>query len=134
MPYQKDLSLKEKIKILDKIETKPPNTPLRELEAFLGASKSALARLKTNESVICEQWSAVCTATAKNGNVANRKRKREGKDPDVEEALDKWFTVVTERGVIVTGSLLKKKVDKFAESIGHGDFQATDGWGKYGMT
>ncbi len=59
MPRRKDLSLKEKIKILDKIKTKVPNTPLRELETFLGVSKSAIARLKTNESVICEQWNGL---------------------------------------------------------------------------
>ncbi len=74
MPRRKDLSLKEKIKILDKIKTKAPNTPLREFETFLGVSKSAIAQLKTNESVIREQWNAVCN-TMKNGNVASRKRK-----------------------------------------------------------
>ncbi len=43
--------------------------------------------------------------------------------------LNKWFGVVTERGVSVNnGPLLKEKAKKFAENIGHGDFTETDGW------
>ena len=59
---------------------------------------------------------------------SHSKRKRKGKDPDIEEALDKWFSVVTRRGVSVSGPMLKSKSEEFAKKLGHIDFKATDGW------
>jgi hypothetical protein len=62
----------------------------------------------------------------KTGNIP--KRKREGKDPDVEDALNQWFSIMTGRGVRVRGPMLKKKSEKLAKKQGRDDFKATDGW------
>ena len=62
----------------------------------------------------------------KTGNIP--KRKREGKDPDVEDALNQWFSIITGRGVRVRGPMLKKKSEKLAKKQGRDDFKATDGW------
>lgn len=122
---RKDLTLIEKISILDKIKAQPHNTSLRELEKLIGTSKSVLSRLKNNEIAIREQYEKL------NDNKSapvNRKRKREGKDPEVDKAMNEWFSAVTERGVRISGPMLEQKAEFFAEKIGHSDFKATEGW------
>lgn len=52
---RKDLTLIEKISLLDKIKTQPHNTINRELEKLLGTSKLVISRLKINEKAIREQ-------------------------------------------------------------------------------
>jgi len=42
------------------------------------------------------------------------KRKREGKDPAIEEALDKWFSIVTQSGVRINGPILKDKAKELS--------------------
>ncbi|KAL4148354.1 hypothetical protein QTP88_002618 [Uroleucon formosanum] len=82
---RKDLTLIEKISILDKIKAQPHNTSLRELEKLIGTSKSVLSRLKNNEIAIREQYEKL------NDNKSapvNRKRKREGKDSEVDKAMN----------------------------------------------
>lgn len=118
-----DLTLQQKIEVLNKIKEKPPNTPLREFEKFLNVSKSVISRLKKDEISLREKWNE-----SQNANESTRKRKREGKDPDVDEALNKWFELTTGRGVNVSGPLLKKKAEELAEKMGHNEFVASDGW------
>ncbi|VVC24315.1 DNA binding HTH domain, Psq-type [Cinara cedri] len=83
---RKDLTLVEKISILDKIKAQPHS--LRELEKLIGTSKSVLSRLKNNEKAIREQWEKLNDS---NSAPVNRKRKREGKDPEVDKAINEWF-------------------------------------------
>jgi hypothetical protein len=122
---RKDLTLIENISILEKIKAQPHSTSLRELEKIIGTSKSVLSRLKNNEKDIREQYEKL------NDNKSapvNRKRKREGKDPIVDKAMNEWFSAVTERGVRISGPMLQQKAEFFAEKIGHSDFKATEGW------
>jgi hypothetical protein len=58
----------------------------------------------------------------------SQKWKHGGKDPDVEEALNQWFSVVSGSGVHVSGPLFKSKSEELAKKLGHNDFKATDGW------
>jgi hypothetical protein len=45
----------------------------------------------------------------------SQKRKREGKAPDFEEALNWWFSIATERGGRVIGPMLKIKSEELAK-------------------
>ena len=58
----------------------------------------------------------------------SRNRERGGKDPDVDEALNQWFKTVLDKGVRISGLILKAKVEEFAEKLGRPDFIATEGW------
>lgn len=116
-----DFTLQEKIEILDKIRGKPSNTPVRELEKFLNVPKSTIARLKKNEIVLREKWNIQIR------NVSARKQKREGKDPNVDDALNKWFELATGRGVSMSGPILKRKVEELAEKMCHEKFLASEG-------
>jgi len=81
------------------------NTSLRELEKLIGTSKSVLNRLKNNEIAICEGEQYEKLNDNKSAPV-NRKRKRESKDPEVDKAMNEWFTAVTERGFRISGPML----------------------------
>ncbi|VVC29246.1 DDE superfamily endonuclease domain,Homeobox domain-like,HTH CenpB-type DNA-binding domain [Cinara cedri] len=113
---RKDLMLIEKISNLDKIKAQSHSSSLRELEKIIGTFKSVLSRLKNNEKAIREQWEKL------NDNKCapvNRKRKREGKDPEVDKAMNEWFSAITERGVCISSPMLQQKAEFFAEKIGH---------------
>lgn len=96
---RKDLTLIEKISILDKIKAQAHNnTSLRELEKLIGTSKSVLNRLKNNEIAIREQYEKL------NDNKSapvNRKRKREGKDPEVDKAMKPFGFLLLQNVVFV---------------------------------
>jgi hypothetical protein len=75
---RKDLSLGEKIALLDQIKGHSPNTS-RRLAEITGVPKSTIARLINQQDKLREEW----THDGKQGT--SQKRKREGKDPDVED-------------------------------------------------
>lgn len=120
---RRELTLADKVAILDEIRSQPPNTSNRQLEAITGVPKSTIGRLIHQQDKLLEQW-----ALSKGHRGATQKRKRDGKDPEVEEALVKWLSVVTERGVSVNGPMLKSKSEELAKKLGRSNFKATDGW------
>jgi len=73
-----DLSLAQKLEILDKIKLQPPSCNTRHLSNILGVLKSTIARIRLQKQFLREQAP---------GQVTARKRKREGKDSDIDEAL-----------------------------------------------
>lgn len=119
---RKCLTLKEKIAILDKIKSQPPTTTVRELATITGVSKDSVSRLKANELKLREEW------RSQERCPSQRKRRRAGKDPEVDEALNLWFGNVIKRGVRVSGPMLKEKAVELARRMGHDEFVATDGW------
>ncbi len=57
----------------------------------------------------------------------SRRRRRSGKDEDVEEALFKWFQYARGKHAPVDGPILCQKAEEIAEEIGK-EFKATAGW------
>ena len=119
---RRDLTLAEKIGFLDQIKQHPPNTSQRRLVEITGLAKTTISRL-IQENELREEW-----AQCEGRRGTSQKRKREGKDPDVDEALNEWFAIVTGRAVRVSGPMLKCKAEELAKKLGHDDFKATDGW------
>jgi hypothetical protein len=120
---RKDTSLSDKIVVLDKMKAQPAGTSQRRLAELLDLPKSSIARLAAQEQSLRERWAAEEAQSVKSG-----KRKRDGKDPEVDAALSKWFSSVLERGQRVSGSILKAKAEIFAQKFGRPDFVATEGW------
>jgi len=56
---------------------------------------------------------------------SNRKRKRVGKEEEIEEALKQWFTKVREKNTRVTGPLLRQKAEDIVTKMDKNDFVAT---------
>jgi hypothetical protein len=57
-----------------------------------------------------------------------KKQKHIGKDPDVEDTLSQWFSIVTGRGIHISGPMLKSKSEELPKKLGHNGFKSTDGW------
>ena len=122
--------LSSKIALLDKIKRQPFNTSHRRLAELTGVPKSTISRLIQQENQRRYEWAL------REGQAETPKRKCGGKDPDVEEALDQWFSIVTGRGMNISGPVLKAKSEELAKKLGHNNFTATEGYhdGKLGIT
>jgi hypothetical protein len=119
---RRDVTLADKIALLEKIKNQPPDTGHRQLAEITGLSKSAIACVMQQQEKLRDQW------TLRHGQQGTpQKSKREDKDPDVEEAFNQWFSIVTGRGVRIIGPMLKSKLEELAKNLGHNDFKATDG-------
>jgi len=66
-----------------------------------------VAKLPKEEVILRENFNSTQTG--------NEKRKREGKDPEVDEALSEWFSLITSRGVRVSGPMPKCKAEELAQ-------------------
>ncbi|XP_051784514.1 tigger transposable element-derived protein 6-like [Erpetoichthys calabaricus] len=93
-----------------------------------GRSKSTISRVLKSEQKLRGEW-----ALRENAQGTSHKRKREGKEAEVEDALNQWFAKVTThdvaaRGVHISGPILKAKAEDLAKKLGHDEFKATDGW------
>ena len=119
---RKDLSLAERISLLDRLKTYGPGTTQRELSTHTGVPKTTIARLLKQESVLRSQWAE------SSGNGSSRKRRRDGKDPLVDQALTQWFDRVSEHGVPVNGPVLMGKAEELAAKLGRSEFKSTNGW------
>jgi hypothetical protein len=122
---QRALSLKEKINILDAVKSRPKNTPQRALARDLEIPRSTLQKLLQNEKSIRNEAASLHSKSVAFKTV---KRHRQGKDPEVEEALLLWFTRAVNQGLPVSGPLLMDKARRLASDLGKDDFQPTDGW------
>ncbi|KII62050.1 hypothetical protein RF11_14465 [Thelohanellus kitauei] len=94
-----DLTLPSKIKI------QTLNTSYHRLAEITGVPKSTISRVFRQESQLPEE---------------------SGKDLDVEEAMDQWFSIVSGKGVNINGPILKAKSEELTKKLGRNDFKTTD--------
>ena len=116
---RKDKTIAEKLDLLDRYKTFSLVSQ-REAAERLGVSRGLLQGLIKNEATI--------RAAAAASSVSEVKRKRSGKDEEVEKALFDWFKFTRQRNAPVNGPILMEKANKIAEAAGHSDFKATEGW------
>jgi hypothetical protein len=117
------LTLTDKTALLEQIKNRPSNTSHCQPAQITGVPKSTIARVMQQEEKLRDEW------TLREGQQGiSQKQKRKGKEPDVEEAVNQWFSIVTGRCMRVSGSMLKSKLEEWAKKLGHNDFKATGGW------
>ncbi|XP_059674717.1 tigger transposable element-derived protein 3-like [Gavia stellata] len=114
---RKELSLADRVRLLQALES--PSASLSSVAKLFGISKSQAGRIGRRREQILADWRT-------NANPL-RKRKREGKGGEVEDALFAWFQQALARGERLSGPILKAKAQELALSSGR-DFEATDGW------
>ena len=122
MSKQTDLPLSEKISLLKKIRSQPRGTSHRRLSELLGVPKSALIKLIKEETVLTQRQTEEQAKPVGLG-----KRKRDGKDPEVEEALTQWFATVLAKSVRISGRILKAKAKEFAQRFAPYSFYKSGG-------
>lgn len=119
MSKRRDFTLAEKKELLKKYDSLPKMSQ-REAAHKLDVTQSFLCKfLKTRDSV---------QADCLNNENMSRKRKRCGKDEDVEIALKEWFTTVRQKDSRIDGPLMQQKAEDLAKQMGKDDFSATGGW------
>ena len=126
MAKRQELSLKEKIEVLDKIKKQSPNSSQREFAEVFKIPRSTLTRLIKKEKEIRSSWREVTSHGHK--PTTKLKRLRKGKEPEVDTALNQWFDAVTSKGEKLSGRMLKEKAEDLAKKLGHRHFIATEGW------
>uniref|UniRef100_H3AH01 HTH CENPB-type domain-containing protein n=1 Tax=Latimeria chalumnae TaxID=7897 RepID=H3AH01_LATCH len=124
MSKKVSLMLPQKLEVLDRVKKEPPETSLRELARRLNVKKSMLADLVANEQMLCN----TATTLVKGDVGLHKKRKCEGKDPEVDHALLMWLQRASIKGLPLNGPILKAKAESLAHDLGKSDFFATDGW------
>ena len=93
MSAHKDLSLSEKVDLLDKICSQPKGTSHRHLAKLLKVPKTMIGRLLRQEVELRGRLTEKGKALVSLGKCQWHR-----KDPEVEEALEQWFTAVLEKG------------------------------------
>jgi hypothetical protein len=88
-----------------------------------GMLKSTVARIIQQREKLQDEW-RLCHEQ----QGTSQKQKHEGKDPDIEEAPNQWFSIITGWGVHVSDPVMKRKSEELAKNLGHNNFRTTDGW------
>ena len=101
------LSVADKLKMLDRVKS---GEPRQKLVGEYEISMRTLERIVANEAEIRE--------TAATIPDMSRKRKRTGKNEDVELALGSWFSAVRNKKQTVTGPMIMEKSKEFAQRLG----------------
>ena len=92
-----DLTWGEKETVINLLESGEKQV---EIAKQFGVNKSTVSRIWKNREAILEQIRQSHSTVA-----INRKRKREGKVPDIEQCLFVWFNDILERGGRLSGDL-----------------------------
>jgi len=103
----------------------------------LSASENAARTPRTSQRQIAEKRRVpksirpdeenVSRETFSSNRTSGRKRKREGEDPGNDEASSEWVSSITNRGVRVSGPVLKTEAKELAKKTGDEHFIAADG-------
>ncbi|KII64710.1 hypothetical protein RF11_05500 [Thelohanellus kitauei] len=99
-----ELTLSSKISFLDKIQSQPLNTSYHQLAEITGVPKSTMSRVLRQESQLGEELVLL------EGQAGIFKSKREGKDPDVEEALDRLYSIISGKGLKNWAATISKQL------------------------
>ncbi|XP_029460970.1 tigger transposable element-derived protein 3-like [Rhinatrema bivittatum] len=111
------LSLAKKIELLAK--SSRPGVARKDLAKEFGIDVSCVCRILKNRDTLLSEW-------LKGGN-QDRKRKRDGKDARIEDALFRWFTAARDHGIPISGPVLMEKARDLAVAMGI-EFEPTSGW------
>lgn len=115
---RKDLTLKEKVNVIE--YAKLNKCTQVELAKKFEISQAQVSKLLKNKEKVSNDWKC-------NKNL-NQKRKRTGKESEVEDALLQWFAEKRACNVPISGLLLNQKAEDLARQLNITDFKATNGW------
>ena len=120
-----DLSLKLKYEVVKTVEReKGKKFGLRKLAVMFGCGKTQISTILKNKEKIKELYEG----NASDDLYQTRKRVRQSKFSDVNEALYEWFCLAMTKNVFPDGRILCEKAKEIADQLGVTDFKATNGW------
>ncbi|NWW06420.1 TIGD4 protein, partial [Oreocharis arfaki] len=115
---KKSISIEEKIDIISAVESGKKKA---DIAAKYGIKRNSLSSIMKNKEKVLEAFETL-------GFDPKRKRLRTAFYADLEEALMKWYRIAQCLNVPVNGSMLRLKVNDFAQKLGHSDFKCSNGW------
>ena len=93
-------------------------TPHKDVTSLFGVPKNTLPTWKKNKDKIFEKY---------NSSLISKRVKPE-KYEELNKGMDKWFLILRNDDVPVSGSVLKEKVLEFAGGLNIAGFQASERW------
>ncbi|XP_072927914.1 uncharacterized protein C17orf113-like isoform X2 [Hemitrygon akajei] len=111
------ITLAQKVQIILKLNN--PSFKQKEIAQEYGLTASAISKIVKKKEGILEEW-------LRGGNL-ERKRKREGKNQTVDDALLSWFWLASKEEGPISGPVLMAKAKALADEMGV-DFNPTNGW------
>ena len=114
---RQEKTLAEKVELLNQLKDLPALSQ-REAAERLGVLRGFLQNLLKNEDAIVTEDQASRTI----------KRKRGGKDQEVEDALYKWFKFARSKNVPINGPIMIEKAINIAAAAHHDGFRTAEGW------
>lgn len=118
MSKRKCLSVSEKISIIHEVDK---GVKKKDIAQKFGIPPSSLSTILKNRDVILQE------ADQRKESLVRKKLKSSMYD-DIDEAILKWMTVMREKKLPLSGTLIKEKALEFGAALGHKDFQASNGW------
>ncbi|XP_072918194.1 uncharacterized protein [Hemitrygon akajei] len=115
---QKELTLSEKIQVLELLQRQKISQ--MEVARRFGVTQPVISRLIKNKEKVMMEWHS-------NSN-PDRKRKREGRESDVDTALFQWFQIAKAQHVAISDDVLAAKAKSLAEAMQIRTFIPTVGW------
>lgn len=114
------LNLAKKVEILDKLDR---GIAGKRLALDYNVAASTISYIKKQRKEIREAVAGTCDEVKK-------KNLRKAENPEMEEALYKWFLEQRARNVAIDGTILKAKGLELSRKMNSGDnsFKASDGW------
>ncbi|XP_078080440.1 uncharacterized protein LOC144500837 [Mustelus asterias] len=111
------ITLAQKVQIILKLND--PSFKQKEIAREYGLTASAISKIVKKKEEILEEW-------LRGGNL-ERKRKREGKNQTIDDALLSWFWTASKEEGPISGPVLMAKAKALAEEMGI-EFKPTNGW------
>ncbi|XP_053594972.1 jerky protein homolog-like isoform X1 [Microplitis demolitor] len=112
----KNFSIKEKLEIIDRLESEPLNNILKEINVNASTVRKWKKNRKELEDSLIE-------------HIVQRKRRRQALNAEVDEALYIWLCESRRTGDFVTGTMLKQRALDLHEKMNcKTKFSASDGW------
>jgi hypothetical protein len=116
---RKSISLQKKYDILKDVE--------KDIDYGVIVQKYEL-KGKSNISSIVSNKDKIISAFESGQHKTSRKKLRESKYEEVDDAVLKWFTIARESKISLSGHLIKAQALEFAEKLGYSGFKASEGW------
>ncbi|XP_055512861.1 tigger transposable element-derived protein 3-like [Leucoraja erinacea] len=111
------ITLAQKVQIILKLND--PSFKQKEIAQEYGLTASAISKIVKKKEGILEEW-------LRGGNL-ERKRKREGKNQTIDDALLSWFWMASKEEGPISGPVLMAKAKALADEMGI-EFKPTNGW------
>ncbi|XP_075229665.1 uncharacterized protein LOC142329169 isoform X23 [Lycorma delicatula] len=118
MSKRKCISVSKKISVIYEVDK---GVKKKDIAQKYGIPASSLSTILKNRHVILQQLD-------RRKENLSRKKLRGSTYDDIDEAILKWMTVMREKKLPLSGTLIRKKALEFGAALEHKDFQASNGW------